>query len=35
VLTDNVAALAATGAISLEHVAQDGMRVRANAGAAE
>jgi transposase len=33
-LTDNVAALAATGAINLERVAQDGMRVRANAGAA-
>lgn len=33
-LTDNVAALAAAGAISLERVAQDGMRVRANAGAA-
>lgn len=34
VLTDNVAALAAAGAISLERVAQDGMRVRADAGAA-
>ena len=33
-LTDNVAALAATGAISLQRVAQDGMRVRADAGAA-
>ena len=33
-LTDNVAALAAIGAISLERVAQDGMRVRADAGAA-
>ena len=33
-LSDNVAALAAVGAISLERVAQDGMRVRANAGAA-
>lgn len=34
VLTDNVAALAAAGAIELERVAQDGMRVRASAGAA-
>lgn len=34
VLTANVAALAVTGAISLERVAQDGMRVRADAGAA-
>jgi transposase len=34
VLTGNVAALAAAGAISLERVAQDGMRVRADAGAA-
>jgi len=34
VLTANVAALAAAGAISLERVAQDGMRVRAYAGAA-
>jgi transposase len=34
VLTANVAALAAAGAISLERVAQDGMRVRADAGAA-
>jgi transposase len=34
VLTTNVAALAASGAISLERVAQDGMRVRADAGAA-
>jgi transposase len=33
-LTDNIAALAAAGAISLERVAQDGMRVRADAGAA-
>lgn len=33
VLTANVAALAAAGAISLERVAQDGMRVRADAGA--
>jgi transposase len=33
-LTDNVAALAAVGAIVLERVAQDGMRVRADAGAA-
>ena len=33
-LTDNVAALVAAGAISLERVAQDGMRVRAAAGAA-
>lgn len=33
-LTDNVAALAAAGAISLTRVAQDGMRVRAAAGAA-
>jgi transposase len=33
-LTDNVAALAVVGAISLERVAQDGMRVRADAGAA-
>ena len=34
VLSDNVAALAAVGAITLERVAQDGMRVRAHAGAA-
>src|SRR5881394_3912669 len=34
VLSDNVAALAAAGAIELERVAQDGMRVRASAGAA-
>ena len=34
VLGDNVAALAAVGAITLERVAQDGMRVRADAGAA-
>ena len=34
VLSDNVAALAAVGAITLERVAQDGMRVRADAGAA-
>lgn len=33
-LTDNVAALGGAGAISLERVAQDGMRVRADAGAA-
>ncbi len=33
-LTDNVASLAAAGAISLARVAQDGMRVRAHAGAA-
>nr|WP_136256626.1 IS1182 family transposase [Metallibacterium scheffleri] len=33
-LTDNVAALAAVGAITLQRVAQDGMRVRAAAGAA-
>jgi len=33
-LSDNVAALAAVGAIELERVAQDGMRVRAAAGAA-
>lgn len=33
-LSTNVAALAAAGAISLERVAQDGMRVRADAGAA-
>ena len=33
-LSDNVAALAAVGAITLERVAQDGMRVRADAGAA-
>ena len=33
-LTDNVAALAAVGAVTLERVAQDGMRVRADAGAA-
>jgi transposase len=32
-LSDNVAALAAVGAITLERVAQDGMRVRASAGA--
>ena len=34
VFSDNVAALAAAGAITLERVAQDGMRVRADAGAA-
>lgn len=34
VLTANVAALAAAGAISLQRVAQDGMRVRADAAAA-
>ncbi len=33
-LSENVAALAAVGAIALERVAQDGMRVRADAGAA-
>lgn len=33
-LTSNVTALAAVGAVRLERVAQDGMRVRANAGAA-
>ncbi len=33
-LSDNVAAPAAVGAITLERVAQDGMRVRADAGAA-
>lgn len=33
-LTHNVAALAAVGAVRLERVAQDGMRVRASAGAA-
>ena len=33
-LTRNVAALAAVGAVRLERVAQDGMRVRASAGAA-
>ena len=33
-VSDNVAALAAVGAITLERVAQDGMRVRADAGAA-
>ena len=33
-LTTNVASLAAAGAITLERVAQDGMRVRASAGAA-
>jgi transposase len=33
-LSDNVAALAAVGAITLQRVAQDGMRVRADAGAA-
>ena len=33
VLTANVAALAAAGAIRLQRVAQDGIRVRANAGA--
>lgn len=33
VLTANVAALAVVGAISLQRVAQDGMRVRADAGA--
>lgn len=33
-LSDNVAALAAIGVITLKRVAQDGVRVRANAGAA-
>lgn len=33
-LSDNLAALASVGAVKLERVAQDGMRVRANAGAA-
>ena len=33
-LTTNVAALAAAGAVRLQRVAQDGMRVRADAGAA-
>lgn len=33
-LSDNVAALAVTGVIKLERVAHDGVRVRANAGAA-
>jgi transposase len=33
-LSDNLAALAAVGAVSLQRVAQDGMRVRADAGAA-
>jgi transposase len=33
-ISNNVAALAAVGAITLERVAQDGMRVRADAGAA-
>ena len=33
-LTNNVAALSAVGAVRLERVAQDGMRVRASAGAA-
>jgi transposase len=33
-LTSNVASLAAVGAVRLERVAQDGMRVRADAGAA-
>lgn len=33
-LSDSVTALAAVGAITLERVAQDGMRVRASAGAA-
>ena len=35
VLSDNVAALAAVGAITLERVAQDGMRVRADIGEKE
>lgn len=33
-LTDNLAALMATGAVTLRRVAQDGVRVRASAGAA-
>jgi transposase len=33
-LTDSVAALMAVGAVTLERVAQDGMRIRASAGAA-
>jgi transposase len=33
-LTDSVAALMAVGAVTLERVAQDGMRIRADAGAA-
>jgi transposase len=33
-LTDSVAALLAVGAVSLKRVAQDGMRIRASAGAA-
>jgi hypothetical protein len=32
-LTDSVAALLAVGAVKLKRVAQDGMRVRASAGA--
>ena len=34
VLTDNLAALMAAGVVKLKRVAQDGVRVRANAGAA-
>jgi len=34
VLTQSVAVLLKAGAVTLEHVAQDGMRVRASAGAA-
>lgn len=34
VLSDNVAALAVVGAITLERVAQDDMRMRADTGAA-
>ena len=33
-LTDSVAALVALGAVTLKRVAQDGMRIRASAGAA-
>jgi hypothetical protein len=33
-LTDSVAALMAAGAVTLERVTQDGMRIRASAGAA-
>jgi hypothetical protein len=33
-LTENVAALSAAGAIDLDDVVQDGVRVRASAGAA-
>ena len=34
VLTDSVATLMAVGAVTLERVAQDGVRIRASAGAA-